>query len=390
MSDCVKCGKANREGIKFCSGCGSPMEAVSKPANACASCGKENREGVKFCSTCGKPIGLSESSKVPVPPIPEIPKTPIPVPEPAPPIPEIPKTAVSVPKPVQPIPEIPKTPIQVPKTVPPIPVIATVPVPDPAPVSAEPSLIQPERLSPPASPEPPEPTEPTESASNKKQLVMWIVAAVLALVVIALSWYVYRNWQASRQPAELTQPEVPMSEMQQAAPIPEPDVQPNSQVIQPEPVEASPTAVRPQKPSFVTPRTVSGSVRTQPANSSSATDSPTRASEAEVSPKYESAPDPFTQWKQDEKAPKYEGAVSGIMTWSGLLKKGATVVISGAAASRGSLSGALPGMPVIIEVEPRDIGIAEAPAPSSGWSRMVLRANKDAHKTISIRWKVYR
>jgi membrane protease subunit (stomatin/prohibitin family) len=47
---CPSCGKQNAAGIKFCSDCGSKMEAAKVP---CVKCGAELREGAKFCSECG-------------------------------------------------------------------------------------------------------------------------------------------------------------------------------------------------------------------------------------------------------------------------------------------------------------------------------------------------
>ena len=47
---CPSCGKQNAAGVKFCSDCGSKMEASKVP---CVKCGAELREGAKFCSECG-------------------------------------------------------------------------------------------------------------------------------------------------------------------------------------------------------------------------------------------------------------------------------------------------------------------------------------------------
>jgi hypothetical protein len=332
MSVCVKCGKANREGINFCSNCGNPMEVVSKTSNPCARCGKENRDGVKFCVNCGGQLGLFETPRMPAPPIPNI---------------------------------------------------AAPPIYETSPASAPPPLMES------ALPLPPASQALARSAANRKQLIMWIMAAILAVVVIVLSWYVYQNWQAGRQSASLIQPEVTVPQPQ-AESVPEYAVQPSNQAIQPESVEPSLTTERTQRSSGAIQRTMPSSARTQPANSPSFADSSRQSSEEATTPKYEGANDSSSQSKQEEKTPKYEAATSGIMTWSGVLKKGDTVVISGSTANRGSLNSSLPGVPVFIEVEPRDIGIAEAPAPSSGWTRMVLRSNKEIHKTITIRWKVFK
>ncbi len=64
------------------------------------------------------------------------------------------------------------------------------------------------------------------------------------------------------------------------------------------------------------------------------------------------------------------------------------MVLDSGRASNGTLNGALPGVPVLIEVEPRDVGIAESPGPSNGWKRLSLRSRKDKHTVVTIRWRV--
>jgi hypothetical protein len=52
---CSSCSSENREGRKFCAGCGAILSL------ACAACGASNQPGERFCGECGKP--LSEGSK---------------------------------------------------------------------------------------------------------------------------------------------------------------------------------------------------------------------------------------------------------------------------------------------------------------------------------------
>jgi len=87
-------------------------------------------------------------------------------------------------------------------------------------------------------------------------------------------------------------------------------------------------------------------------------------------------------------APGYSGPASGVMIWSGHLDKGATVMLDGGRASQGTLNGSLPGVPILVEVEPKDVGLAEAPSPSNGWKRLAIRSRKDKHTVVTIRWKV--
>jgi hypothetical protein len=78
---------------------------------------------------------------------------------------------------------------------------------------------------------------------------------------------------------------------------------------------------------------------------------------------------------------------SGVMTWSGKLQKNGSLVIDGGAASFGNLNGALPGVPVIVEIEPKDIGVAESPGPGNGWRRLVLRSRADRNIVVTVRWR---
>jgi class 3 adenylate cyclase len=54
---CSSCGTENREGRKFCAGCGAELTL------ACGACGAKNQPGERFCGECGKP--LAEAAKEP-------------------------------------------------------------------------------------------------------------------------------------------------------------------------------------------------------------------------------------------------------------------------------------------------------------------------------------
>jgi class 3 adenylate cyclase/predicted ATPase len=47
---CQSCGKANREGVKFCSSCGTPLH------RACPVCGTPAEPADRFCGECGSPV----------------------------------------------------------------------------------------------------------------------------------------------------------------------------------------------------------------------------------------------------------------------------------------------------------------------------------------------
>jgi class 3 adenylate cyclase len=48
--ECIACGHLNRDGARFCSGCGAAL------ASRCASCGAELPQGDRFCDSCGAPV----------------------------------------------------------------------------------------------------------------------------------------------------------------------------------------------------------------------------------------------------------------------------------------------------------------------------------------------
>jgi hypothetical protein len=73
------------------------------------------------------------------------------------------------------------------------------------------------------------------------------------------------------------------------------------------------------------------------------------------------------------------------------LQKNGMLTIDGGQASTGSLTGELPGVPVMIDgIQPSDVGMAEAPSPANSWKRMVLRSRVNRRTVVTIRWTVVR
>lgn len=105
-------------------------------------------------------------------------------------------------------------------------------------------------------------------------------------------------------------------------------------------------------------------------------------------------PAPVTQTAPQTTAPpastaaRYTGPSSGMLMWSGKLDKNAVVTINGSSASSGTLTGALPGVPVTIETDLTNIGFAETPSPSNGWKKVSLRSKKSQNIVVNIRWRV--
>jgi predicted nucleic acid-binding Zn ribbon protein len=52
-SACPACGASNAPGVRFCSECGSKLEAEGPAKRFCPSCGAEVEAGVRFCGECG-------------------------------------------------------------------------------------------------------------------------------------------------------------------------------------------------------------------------------------------------------------------------------------------------------------------------------------------------
>jgi hypothetical protein len=76
------------------------------------------------------------------------------------------------------------------------------------------------------------------------------------------------------------------------------------------------------------------------------------------------------------------------LLWSGRLDKNGSVTIDGNSASFGDLTGELPGVPVMIEVDQREFALAESPSPSNGWKRMTIRSRSKRHSVVSIQWSI--
>ena len=154
---CTGCGRENREGVKFCKGCGialaipGPAAGSHTDANApaCASCGASNGPTARFCKSCGAPLAPAKAAQ----------------PTPAPPC------AVSAP--------LPSPPPVAPPATPPLAVPASSPPPPP----------------PPQSPAPPPPRASHEAASPARRAtgpshakLAWVAGLLLAAVGVG-GWF---------------------------------------------------------------------------------------------------------------------------------------------------------------------------------------------------------
>jgi hypothetical protein len=80
----------------------------------------------------------------------------------------------------------------------------------------------------------------------------------------------------------------------------------------------------------------------------------------------------------------------GVIQWTGEAAKDQTLIIDGGAASFGTASGRLPGVPCMVTIQPAGISIAEAPGPGNGFGRIVLRFPKKGRFTVTIQWEIVR
>jgi hypothetical protein len=83
----------------------------------------------------------------------------------------------------------------------------------------------------------------------------------------------------------------------------------------------------------------------------------------------------------------YSGPEQGTLVWSGNIEKNKILTIDSSQASSGTVTGSLPGVPVVIHSNTAQLTILSAPAQSNGWKSIVIRTGAHLH-SISIDWRV--
>ncbi len=79
--------------------------------------------------------------------------------------------------------------------------------------------------------------------------------------------------------------------------------------------------------------------------------------------------------------------LEGKIVWQGELEINAPLIIQGRYASRGTLSGELPGTPVKVDVlEPPGVSLVKPPGPGVGWKNMVLNSPHQKQTRIVLHW----
>ncbi len=83
------------------------------------------------------------------------------------------------------------------------------------------------------------------------------------------------------------------------------------------------------------------------------------------------------------------GPASGFISWTGNLPKNSILVIDGPRASIGTIEGnMLPGDPVTIDVDPKEVEIRQTPTEANAWKRLMLYSGSAKYSAISIHWQL--
>jgi hypothetical protein len=365
---CTRCGSNVSLGNAFCSACGTPLDPDSpmipdpsasvapkpqaspkiepatpdtrqttaqKPPVAppvfCVSCGHRMESGKTFCTNCSQKISETIFAPIPAPPQPVLMNAPLAAP-------------VS------------------------------------SPVNVETARLAEENFIPPSQlPKAMSTAQPV----GKNRLMVAMISSVV-LIAVAIGAYFGRDSikeMFSKQHSGTSAP-APPAQSQAAipapvltpAPVPTPTPAP-TQASTPAPASSpKSTLVRVLKPA-ATPSPTPKDVQT-PASAPLPTASPIPIPAPVPAPTQVHVPKP---------APV---AQRGVIQWSGEVKKNQTIVIERGAASAGIVNGRLPRVPCTIVVQPSDVSIAEAPAPSNGYDRIVLRFPRKERIVVTINWEL--
>jgi hypothetical protein len=85
----------------------------------------------------------------------------------------------------------------------------------------------------------------------------------------------------------------------------------------------------------------------------------------------------------------YAGPSSGVLIWEGTVLGTQMITIEDGHADMGSVTGLLPGVPVLIQpTDPKRVAIASAPNPGSNYKRIVIRATANGRMRIVLHWSL--
>jgi hypothetical protein len=83
----------------------------------------------------------------------------------------------------------------------------------------------------------------------------------------------------------------------------------------------------------------------------------------------------------------YTGPSTGTLRWFGTVEADGVVEINADRSAAGTMTGALPGVPVLVQLVSKDVVIIEAPAPANAWRRLRLRS-RVKQSALIIQWTV--
>lgn len=412
---CPVCSTPNPPGMRFCTSCGHPFAAgPAQGGLKCPACGQAVKTGSRFCSSCGQPLATTPGSPV-GPGRSEMPAMP-PGHRPAAPS-QGPVTSSPFPA-AQP-------PLSAPQQ----------PGPAPGPRGPFPAAI------------PGRPAVTQAVTAPRKRGPAFFLRLMVALALMGGAGYLgwKRFFRATPAPAgavaEAQTPGQPAVEAGAAGQVPSPQgTQPSMgtetgrreterSAGRPQPVVASQRAPSSTPPAGARAAGAVASARGGTQAGSPQTTAEIAQARSQGGPQSEApvpaaaspsepagAPQPATPTaspasqaaqrptilrpepeippvKPREEAPpkpsKAEAPTTGLLIWTGALKKGEVVTIEGDRASTGMLRGALPGVPVMIETEFRGIGFTEMPGPSNGWKRLAFRSLRDQNVVVTLRWRTF-
>jgi serine/threonine protein kinase len=98
--------------------------------------------------------------------------------------------------------------------------------------------------------------------------------------------------------------------------------------------------------------------------------------------------DSVSKIKSSESSIRQLQSATGVLTWSGILEKNSILVIDGQKATIGNITGQLPGKPVSIVVEPKDLVIRQKPSEINRWNQIILYSGNQKLSSITIRWQI--
>lgn len=407
---CPVCSTPNPPGMRFCTNCGQPLEAAaSASALKCPACGQALKPGSRFCTSCGQPLAAGRDAAAPSA-----------RPEPAPPVgPGVPTSGP---------PPSPGAPPAFPASAPP----------QFQPGAAPPAQARPPLVAPP--PAVPGPIAPSSSLPRSRSGAFYAGLAV-ALVLLGVAGYLAWNrfFRAAPSQAQLATPAAQAGGADRQPEV----VQQEPAVVQTGPAEsgsgsgAALTApgARSVTATGASPTTgrqaAAGGSRLRGDDQRTATGAPAESAQASAPaaalpqaaqtatsaaaepgtapqpgpttapPAARAAQRPEILRPEPEVPPaprreetratpsQAEAQTSGLIIWSGPLKRGEIVTIEGDRASSGTLRGALPGIPVMIETDFRGIGFTEMPGPSNGWKRLAFRSLRDQNVVVTLRWRAF-